>query len=128
VNRYNQKIINLAKKPKNVGSMNKDDPDVGFAMIGSPACGDLIQLFVRIKNRRILDAKFKVFGCGSAISAASLMTQKLIGNTLSVAKKIKDKQISDELRLPPIKFHCSVLAETAIREAIRNYLDKKAGV
>jgi nitrogen fixation protein NifU and related proteins len=121
---YNKKIIDHVENPRNVGSMDENDPNVGVGLVGAPACGDVMKFYVRIENDKIIDSKFKTFGCGSAIASSSLLTEKVLGKTLIEAEEVKNKDIYDELELPPIKFHCSVLAEDAIKAAIEDYKRK----
>ncbi len=119
---YSQKVMDLFQNPKNVGSFDEGEPNVGTGVVGSPACGDVMQLQIKVNEQGIIeDARFKTFGCGSAIASASLATEWLKGKTLEEALKIKNIEIAKELDLPPIKVHCSVLAEDAIRGAIEDY-------
>ncbi len=124
---YTDKVIDHYKNPRNVGSMDKADPAVGTGVVGAPECGDVMKLQIRINDQTgvIEDAKFKTFGCGSAIASSSLVTEWVKGKTIDEALKIKNTEIVQELSLPPIKIHCSVLAEDAIRAAIADYKKKK---
>ncbi len=127
---YTNKVIDHYENPRNVGSMDKADPDVGTGVVGAPECGDVMKLQIKVaKDGRIEDAKFKTFGCGSAIASSSLATEWLKGKTVNEALEIKNTQIVEELSLPPVKIHCSVLAEDAIKAAVQDYLAKtpKAG-
>jgi nitrogen fixation NifU-like protein len=125
---YTDKVIDHYKNPRNVGSMDKADPAVGTGVVGAPECGDVMKLQIRINDQTgvIEDAKFKTFGCGSAIASSSLVTEWVKGKTIDEALKIKNTEIVQELSLPPIKIHCSVLAEDAIRAAISDYKKKKS--
>jgi nitrogen fixation NifU-like protein len=125
---YTDKVIDHYKNPRNVGSMDKADPTVGTGVVGAPECGDVMKLQIRINDQTgvIEDAKFKTFGCGSAIASSSLVTEWVKGKTIDEALKIKNTEIVQELSLPPIKIHCSVLAEDAIRAAISDYKKKKS--
>jgi nitrogen fixation NifU-like protein len=127
---YTKKVIEHYENPRNVGSMNKDAPNVGTGLVGAPECGDVMKLQVEIdsETRVIKDAKFKTFGCGSAIASSSLATEWIKGKTIEEALAIKNTDIVQELSLPPIKIHCSVLAEDAIKAAISDYLKKKEEV
>jgi len=118
---YSNKLIDHYENPKNVGSLDKDDDDVGTGLVGAPACGDVMKLQIRVEDGVIQDAKFKTFGCGSAIASSSLVTEWVKGRTLDEAKSIKNTHIAQELALPPVKIHCSVLAEDSIKAAISNY-------
>jgi len=124
---YNQKIVDHYENPRNVGSLDKSSVSVGTGLVGAPECGDVMKLQVQVdeKTRIITDAKFKTFGCGSAIASSSLATEWLKGKTIDQALEIKNTQIVEELSLPPIKIHCSVLAEDAIKAAIGDYLKKQ---
>lgn len=124
---YTDKVIDHYKNPRNVGSMDKADPDVGTGIVGAPECGDVMKLQIKINGKSgvIEDAKFKTFGCGSAIASSSLVTEWVKGKTIDEALKIKNTEIVEELSLPPIKIHCSVLAEDAIKAAISDYKKKK---
>ena len=125
---YTDKVIDHYKNPRNVGSMDKADPSVGTGIVGAPECGDVMKLQIKINEHSgvIEDAKFKTFGCGSAIASSSLVTEWVKGKTIDEALKIKNTEIVEELSLPPIKIHCSVLAEDAIKAAITDYKKKKA--
>src|SRR5437867_13343326 len=124
---YSSKVIDHYENPRNVGSLPKDDPNVGTGLVGAPECGDVMKLQVRVNPATgvIDDAKFKTFGCGSAIASSSLATEWLKGKTVEQAKGIKNTQIVEELALPPVKVHCSVLAEDAIKAAVKNYQEKQ---
>ncbi|HAR43894.1 MAG TPA: Fe-S cluster assembly scaffold IscU [Bdellovibrionales bacterium] len=124
---YDKKVIDHYENPKNVGTMDKASPNVGTGLVGAPECGDVMKLQIEIdeKTNIIKDAKFKTFGCGSAIASSSLATEWIKGKTLEEALAIKNTEIVEELSLPPIKIHCSVLAEDAIKAAIHDYLEKK---
>ena len=119
---YSDKVIDHYENPRNVGSLDKDDPSVGTGMVGAPACGDVMKLQIKVSDEGIIeDAKFKTYGCGSAIASSSLVTELLKGKTLREATDIKNSDIATELALPPVKIHCSVLAEDAIKAAIKDY-------
>ena len=118
---YSEKVFDHYENPRNVGSMDKDDPSVGTGMVGAPACGDVMKLQIKVEDDKIVDAKFKTYGCGSAIASSSLVTEWIKGKTLDQAQEIKNMDIADELALPPVKIHCSVLAEDAIKSALDNY-------
>ena len=123
---YSDKVLDHYENPRNVGSLNKDDPNVGTGMVGAPACGDVMKLQIKLgENGMIEDAKFKTYGCGSAIASSSLVTEMLKGKTLDEAESIKNSAIAEELALPPVKIHCSVLAEDAIKAAIEDLKSKK---
>jgi nitrogen fixation NifU-like protein len=123
---YSDKVIDHYENPRNVGSFDKDDPNVGTGLVGAPACGDVMKLQLKITDEGIIeDAKFKTFGCGSAIASSSLATEWVKGMTIDQAMEIKNTQIVEELSLPPVKIHCSVLAEDAIKSAIADYKAKK---
>ncbi len=123
---YSEKVIEHYENPRNVGSFDKNDPSVGTGLVGAPACGDVMKLQLRISDDGIIeDAKFKTFGCGSAIASSSLATEWVKGMTLDQAMGIKNTQIVEELNLPPVKIHCSVLAEDAIKSAIADYKAKR---
>ena len=123
---YSEKVIEHYENPRNVGSFDKDDPNVGTGLVGAPACGDVMKLQLKINDAGIIeDAKFKTFGCGSAIASSSLATEWVKGMTIDQAMEIKNTQIVEELSLPPVKIHCSVLAEDAIKSAIADYKKKK---
>lgn len=122
---YSKKVIDHYENPRNVGSM-QDAPDVGTGLVGAPACGDVMKLQLKINDQGVIeDAKFKTFGCGSAIASSSLITEWVIGKTVAEAMNIKNVEVAEYLELPPVKIHCSVLAEDAIKSAIRNYQEKK---
>ncbi len=124
---YSDKVIEHYENPRNVGSFDKDDPNVGTGLVGAPACGDVMKLQLKINDEGIIeDAKFKTFGCGSAIASSSLATEWVKGMTIDQAMAIKNTQIVEELNLPPVKIHCSVLAEDAIKSAIADYKAKRA--
>ena len=124
---YSEKVIDHYENPRNVGTLDKADENVGTGLVGAPACGDVMRLQIKVgDDGRIADAKFKTFGCGSAIASSSLATEWLKGKTLDEAETIKNTQIVEELNLPPVKIHCSVLAEDAIKSAIADYKSKKA--
>src|SRR5919198_6670989 len=123
---YGDKVLDHYENPRNVGTMDKSDPNVGTGLVGAPACGDVMRLQVKIGNDgKILDAKFKTFGCGSAIASSSLVTEWVKGKSVDEAMSIKNTQIAKELALPPVKIHCSVLAEDAIKAAIADWKKKK---
>jgi nitrogen fixation protein NifU and related proteins len=123
---YSEKVIEHYENPRNVGSFDKDDPSVGTGLVGAPACGDVMKLQLKINDAGIIeDAKFKTFGCGSAIASSSLATEWVKGMTIDQAMDIKNTQIVEELNLPPVKIHCSVLAEDAIKGAIADYKAKR---
>jgi len=122
---YSKQVLDHYENPRNVGSFDKSDPTVGTGMVGAPACGDVMKLQIKMgENGIIEDAKFKTYGCGSAIASSSLVTEMLKGRTLEEAGQIKNTAIVEELALPPVKIHCSVLAEDAIKAAINNFKDK----
>lgn len=121
---YSEKVLDHYENPRNVGSLDKNDPQVGTGMVGAPACGDVMKLQIRVEDGIIIDAKFKTYGCGSAIASSSLVTELLKGQTLAEAETIKNSDIATELALPPVKIHCSVLAEDAIKSAINDYKSK----
>ena len=118
---YSQKVLDHYENPQNVGSFDKDEDSVGTGLVGAPACGDVMKLQIKVEDGIIQDAKFKTFGCGSAIASSSLVTEWVKGRTLNEAKNIKNVQIAEELALPPVKIHCSVLAEDSIKAAIKDY-------
>jgi len=123
---YSDKVLDHYENPRNVGSFEKDDPDVGTGMVGAPACGDVMKLQIKVNEDGVIeDARFKTYGCGSAIASSSLLTEWVKGKTLDEARQIKNQEIADELALPPVKVHCSVLAEDAIRAAIHDYESKR---
>ena len=121
---YSDKVIEHYENPRNVGTFGKEEEDVGTGLVGAPACGDVMRLQIKVKDGRIEDAKFKTFGCGSAIASSSLATEMIKGMTLDQAAEIKNTQIVEELNLPPVKIHCSVLAEDAIKAALQDYKEK----
>ena len=123
---YSEKVLDHYENPRNVGTLAKDDDDVGTGLVGAPACGDVMKLQIRVKDGVIEDARFKTFGCGSAIASSSLATEMIKGMTLEQAGSITNTQIVAELNLPPVKIHCSVLAEDAIKAAIEDYKKKQA--
>ena len=124
---YSEKVIDHYENPRNVGALDKNSEDVGTGLVGAPACGDVMKLQIKVENGIITDAKFKTFGCGSAIASSSLATEWLKGKTVDEADTIKNSMIAEELNLPPVKIHCSVLAEDAIKAAIADYKKKKDG-
>jgi nitrogen fixation NifU-like protein len=124
---YSNKVIEHYENPKNVGTLDKSDPNVGTGLVGAPACGDVMRLQIRVNEAGVIeDAKFKTFGCGSAIASSSLATEWIKGKTVDEAETIKNSQIVEELNLPPVKIHCSVLAEDAIKSAIADFRKKQA--
>lgn len=124
---YGKKVIDHYENPRNVGSMDKADANVGTGLVGAPACGDVMKLQIKVDDNGVIeDAKFKTFGCGSAIASSSLATEWIKGKSLDQAKEIKNTEIVEELSLPPVKIHCSVLAEDAIKSAIEDYQGKQA--
>src|SRR5580692_4373501 len=127
---YSEKVIDHYENPRNVGSMDKDDADVGTGLVGAPACGDVMKLQIKVNRATgvIEDAKFKTFGCGSAIASSSLITEWVKGKSLDEAQTIKNTQIAEHLSLPPVKIHCSVLAEDAIKAAVEDYKLKHVAV
>ena len=125
---YSDKVIDHYENPRNVGSMSKEDADVGTGLVGAPACGDVMRLQIKVTDDgRIEDAKFKTYGCGSAIASSSLVTEWIKGRTIEEALAIKNTDIVEHLSLPPVKIHCSVLAEDAIKAAIEDYKSKRGG-
>jgi nitrogen fixation NifU-like protein len=125
---YSDKVLDHYENPRNVGSFSKDDVAVGTGMVGAPACGDVMKLQIRVgANGVIEDAKFKTYGCGSAIASSSLVTEWVKGKTLDEALTIKNTQIAEELALPPVKIHCSILAEDAIKAAVADYKERHGG-
>lgn len=123
---YSDKVLDHYENPRNVGVMNADDSDVGTGMVGAPACGDVMRLQIKVNDEGVIeDAKFKTYGCGSAIASSSLLTEWVKGKHLEQAETIRNTEIAEELALPPVKIHCSVLAEDAIKAAISNYRDKQ---
>ncbi len=124
---YSDKVLDHYENPRNVGSLDKESKDVGTGMVGAPACGDVMKLQIQVNEQgTIEDAKFKTYGCGSAIASSSLVTEMLKGMNIDDAHEIKNSAIAEELALPPVKIHCSVLAEDAIKSAIKDYKDKNA--
>ena len=122
---YSKQVIDHYENPRNVGTLNKEDPNVGTGLVGAPSCGDVMRLQIKVSaNGLIEDAKFKTYGCGSAIASSSLVTEWIKGKTLDEATQIKNKDIADHLSLPPVKVHCSVLSEDAIKTAIEDYKKK----
>ena len=122
---YSEKVIDHYENPRNVGSMDKDESNIGTGMVGAPACGDVMRLQIQVSDDGVIeDAKFKTYGCGSAIASSSLLTEWVKGKTLDEAGEIKNTEIAAELELPPVKIHCSVLAEDAIKAAIEDYKTK----
>lgn len=123
---YSDKVLDHYENPRNVGKMDREDSNVGTGMVGAPACGDVMQLQILVDDIGVIqDAKFKTYGCGSAIASSSLLTEWVKGKTLEEAAAIKNTEIAKELSLPPVKIHCSVLAEDAIKAAVEDYLKKK---
>jgi nitrogen fixation NifU-like protein len=123
---YSSAVLDHYENPRNVGSLDKNDPSVGTGMVGAPACGDVMKLQIMVEDGVITDARFKTYGCGSAIASSSLVTEWVKGKTLDEAGTIKNTQIAQELALPPVKIHCSILAEDAIKAAIEDYRRKRA--
>lgn len=123
---YSDKVLEHYENPRNVGKMDSQDPLVGTGMVGAPACGDVMKLQIKVEEGIITDAKFKTYGCGSAIASSSLVTEWVKGKTLDEAGTIKNTQIAEELALPPVKIHCSILAEDAIKAAIADFKGKEA--
>ncbi len=125
---YSDKVIDHYENPRNVGTLDKDAPNVGTGMVGAPACGDVMRLQIQVNEEGVIeDAKFKTYGCGSAIASSSLLTEWVKGKTLEEARQIKNTDIAEELALPPVKVHCSVLAEDAIKAAIEDLQKKRQG-
>ena len=122
---YSDKVLDHYENPRNVGRMNDDDDNVGTGMVGAPACGDVMRLQIRVNDGIIVDAKFKTYGCGSAIASSSLLTEWVKGMHIDKAELLRNTQLAEELSLPPVKIHCSVLAEDAIKTAIQNYRSKR---
>jgi nitrogen fixation protein NifU and related proteins len=118
---YSQKVVDHYENPRNVGSFDKNDNSVGTGMVGAPSCGDVMKLQIRVQDGIITDARFKTYGCGSAIASSSLVTEWVKGKTLAEAAALKNSQIAEELALPPVKIHCSILAEDAIKAAVNDY-------
>jgi len=124
---YSEKVVDHYENPRNVGTLDKEDPNVGTGLVGAPACGDVMRLQLKISDEGVIqDAKFKTFGCGSAIASSSLVTEWVKGKTVDEAGTITNKEIAKELSLPPVKIHCSVLAEDAIKAAIEDFKKKRA--
>jgi nitrogen fixation NifU-like protein len=121
---YSDKVLDHYENPRNVGSFDASDSTIGTGLVGAPACGDVLKLQIKVENEIITDAKFKTYGCGSAIASSSLVTTWLKGKTLAEANAIKNTEIAEELALPPVKIHCSILAEDAIKSAIADYKKK----
>lgn len=125
---YSDKVIDHYENPRNVGSFDNEDPTVGSGMVGAPACGDVMKLQIKVDDNGVIeDARFKTYGCGSAIASSSLVTEGMKGKTLDEAEAIKNTAIAEELELPPVKIHCSILAEDAIKAAIADYKSKRRG-
>nr|WP_314265549.1 Fe-S cluster assembly scaffold IscU [uncultured Moellerella sp.] len=125
---YSDKVIDHYENPRNVGSFDNSDPSVGSGMVGAPACGDVMKLQIKVSDTGIIeDARFKTYGCGSAIASSSLVTEWMKGKSLDEAEAIKNTAIAEELELPPVKIHCSILAEDAIKAAIADYKSKRQG-
>ena len=126
---YSDKVLEHYNNPRNVGSYKKTDEDVGIGLVGAPSCGDVLQLSIKVDKETgiITDAKFKTYGCGSAIASSSIVTEWVKGKTLDEATSIKNSSIAEELSLPPVKIHCSILAEDAIKAAVNNYREKHYG-
>ena len=123
---YSDKVIDHYENPRNVGTLDKDDSNVGTGMVGAPACGDVMRLQIKVNDQGIIeDAKFKTYGCGSAIASSSLITEWVKGKSLDDALAIKNSEIAEELELPPVKIHCSILAEDAVKAAVADYKKKK---
>ena len=118
---YSEKVVDHYENPRNVGSFSKEDTDIGTGMVGAPACGDVMKLQIKVTDGIITDARFKTYGCGSAIASSSLVTEWVKGRTLEQAETIKNSEIATELALPPVKIHCSILAEDAIKAAVADY-------
>lgn len=123
---YSKKVIDHYKEPRNVGSFTKEEEGVGTGLVGAPECGDVMKLQIKVENNKIVDAKFKTFGCGSAIASSSLATEWVKGKSVDDAMAIQNTEIVEELSLPPVKIHCSVLAEDAIKAAISDYKNRNA--
>ena len=122
---YSEKVIDHYENPRNVGSLDKEDPNVGTGMVGAPACGDVMKLQIKVDQKVIIEeAKFKTYGCGSAIASSSLITEWVKGKSVEDAAKIRNTEIASELSLPPVKIHCSILAEDAIKAAVEDYKKK----
>jgi nitrogen fixation NifU-like protein len=124
---YSDKVLDHYENPRNVGSFAKDDPDVGTGMVGAPACGDVMKLQIKVNTEGVItDARFKTYGCGSAIASSSLVTEWVKGKTLDQAREISNSTIAEELALPPVKIHCSILAEDAIKAAVDDYRNRQS--
>ena len=121
---YSDKVIDHYENPRNVGSFDKSDPSIGTGMVGAPACGDVMKLQIKVEDGIITDARFKTYGCGSAIASSSLITELVKGMSLDQASSIKNSDIAEELALPPVKIHCSILAEDAIKAAVNDYRNR----
>ena len=122
---YSAQVVDHYESPRNVGSLDKSNSSVGTGLVGAPACGDVLKLQIQVENGIIIDAKFKAYGCGSAIASSSLVTEWVKGKTLAEAEAIQNKDIAEELALPPVKIHCSILAEDSIKAAIADYRSKQ---
>lgn len=122
---YSSKLIDHFEKPLNVGSFNKDDTNIGTGLVGAPACGDVMKLQIKVENDVIVDTKFKTFGCGSAIASSSYVSEIIKGKTIDECLEVKNQEIAKYLKLPPVKLHCSMLAEDAIKAAVKNYQNLK---
>ena len=122
---YHKNVLDHYDNPRNIGALDKNDPNVGTGLVGAPACGDVMKLQIKVKNNIIVDSKFKTFGCGSAIASSSLATEWIKGKNINEAEKIKNNHIAKYLKLPPVKLHCSMLAENAIKSAIKKYKKNK---
>jgi nitrogen fixation protein NifU and related proteins len=125
---YSEKVLDHYENPRNVGKLDANDPTVGSGTVGAPACGDVMRLQIKVENGIITDAKFKTYGCGSAIASSSLVTEWVKGKTIDQAGSIQNSQIAEELALPPVKIHCSILAEDAIKAAIEDYRKKQGDI
>jgi len=125
---YSEKVLDHYEKPRNIGSLDSRNASVGTGLVGAPECGDVMKLQIKVENNRIIDAKFKTFGCGSAIASSSLATEWVKGKTLDQAMTIRNTEIVEELSLPPVKIHCSVLAEDAIKAAINDYKSRSLDI
>jgi nitrogen fixation NifU-like protein len=121
---YSEKVVDHYENPRNVGSFDKSDPSIGTGMVGAPACGDVMKLQIKVEDGIITDARFKTYGCGSAIASSSLITELVKGMSLDQASSIKNSDIAEELALPPVKIHCSILAEDAIKAAVNDYRNR----
>lgn len=123
---YSEKVVDHYENPRNVGSFDKNDPSIGTGMVGAPACGDVMKLQIKVEDGIITDARFKTYGCGSAIASSSLITELVKGMSLDQASSIKNSDIAEELALPPVKIHCSILAEDAIKAAVNDYRNRNS--